>query len=158
MTEESKQKKGYRGYISSRPANGIFVPQRIQNLVIRNYAQARGLIFLLSATEYYMENCFMMLEAVMKEELSSLEGIILFSLDLMPADRMKREYFYTDILQNEASLHFALEGLKLSNAEECSAIEDIFIARVLSEQPRSLKHSEKDVFTSYNERILDRYA
>ena len=44
--------KGYRGYIFSNPINGNFIPQRVQNLVIKDYATRNKLFYKLSATEY----------------------------------------------------------------------------------------------------------
>ena len=59
---------GYRGYIASRPVRGTSTPQHVQNLVIRDYAARSGLDFKLSATEYAMDGCYLMLEAVLDEE------------------------------------------------------------------------------------------
>ena len=56
--------KGYKGYIFSRSVGGGFTPQRVQNLVIREYAKKLNKVFQLSATEYYMDDCFLMLEAI----------------------------------------------------------------------------------------------
>ena len=50
-----KQKKsGWRGYVSSREINGQLIPQRVQNLVLRTYAEKAGIRYLLSATEYHI--------------------------------------------------------------------------------------------------------
>ena len=62
---------------------GDRIPQQVQNLVIRNYADRNRLTYLLSATEYAMPNCYMMLEKVIKE-LSGLEGVICYSLFMLP--------------------------------------------------------------------------
>ena len=54
-----------KGYISSRPLNdNVAVDQSIQNMVIRNSCNKRGLTFLLSAPEYGMKNCFLILNQV----------------------------------------------------------------------------------------------
>ena len=57
----------WRGYIFSRKIGEHVVPQRVQNLVVRTCAERHGLTYLLSTTEYYMENCFMMLDAYLEE-------------------------------------------------------------------------------------------
>ena len=44
----------YRGYISSRDCLGVNYPQRIQNIVIRDYCENNNFKFLLSAAEYSM--------------------------------------------------------------------------------------------------------
>ncbi len=58
---------GHRGYIASRAVRGQVWPQHVQNLVVRDYAQRNDLHYLLSATEYAMEACYMNLEAVLEE-------------------------------------------------------------------------------------------
>ena len=56
-----------KGYISSRPLNdNVAVDQSIQNMVIRNSCKKRGFTFLLSATEYGMKNCFLILNQVFR--------------------------------------------------------------------------------------------
>ena len=59
--------KGYRGYVFSRPVDSHRVPQHIQNLVIRDYAARRKLHYLLSATEYAMPGCYLILEQVLAD-------------------------------------------------------------------------------------------
>ena len=52
------------------------VPQHIQNLTIREYAERNQLAYLLSGVEYCMENSYLMLNEI-AAELESIEGIIL---------------------------------------------------------------------------------
>src|SRR5271156_6802343 len=66
---------GYRGYIASRPVRGLAQPQHVQNLVVRDYASRTKLPYLLSATEYAMPGCYMVLESVLAE-LAHVEGVI----------------------------------------------------------------------------------
>ena len=69
------ERHGYRGYISSRPVGSHRVPQHIQNLTIREYAERNQLAYLLSGVEYCMENSYLMLNEI-AAELESIEGII----------------------------------------------------------------------------------
>ncbi|MEQ8248352.1 MAG: sporadic carbohydrate cluster protein, TIGR04323 family [Alphaproteobacteria bacterium] len=115
---------GYRGYIGSRPVRGERTPQQVQNLVIRDYAQRGGLAFKLSATEYAMPGCYMMLNAVM-EELPTLDGIILFSMFMLPSDETKRRRIYDQVLAQGRELHAALENLTLRSADDIGRFEDI---------------------------------
>ena len=48
--------KKVRGYNFSREFMGERVPQHIQNIVIRQYCQNMGLHYMLSSTEYSMNN------------------------------------------------------------------------------------------------------
>ena len=47
-----------RGYISSRTFSGNWVPQHIQNTIIRNYCNINNLHYLLSSAEYSIENSY----------------------------------------------------------------------------------------------------
>ena len=117
---------GFRGYIGSRPIRGERMPQQIQNLVIRDYAARSGLAFKLSATAYAMPGCFMMLNAVM-EELSSLDGVILFSMFMLPSDQGARYALYDQILGQSRELHAALENVSIRSAADIARFEDILL-------------------------------
>ncbi len=117
---------GFRGYIASRPIRNDRMPQQVQNLVIRDYAVRNGLAFKLSATEYAMPGCFMMLNAVM-EEPPSLDGIILFSMFMLPPDRGARGRIYAQILDQGRELHAALENVAIRSRAEIARFEDILL-------------------------------
>ena len=120
-------RQGYRGYVASRAVRGQLWPQGVQNLVIRDYAQRNGLTYLLSATEYAMPGCYMNLEAVL-DELDRIEGVLLFSLFMLPERRERRRAIYDRVFAAGASLHGALENLSLSEESDVQRIEDIFAA------------------------------
>jgi len=117
---------GFRGYIASRPIRDERMPQQVQNLVIRDYAVRNDLAFKLSATEYAMPGCFMMLNAVM-EELPSLDGVILFSMFMLPTDRAARRRIYAQILDQGRELHAALENVVFRSPAEVARFEDILL-------------------------------
>ncbi len=117
---------GFRGYIASRPIRDERMPQQIQNLVIRNYAVRNGLAFKLSATEYAMPGCFMMLNAVI-EELPTLDGVILFSMFMLPTEREGRRRIYSQILDQGRELHAALENVSVRTWSEVARFEDILL-------------------------------
>ena len=114
-----------RGYIFSRPFLGERVPQHVQNLVIRDYCNKQGLQYLLSATEYAMANSHLILQQVL-EELSNLDGIVFYSLFLLPEDKVERDRVINIILKKEKTLHFAVEGLRMNNKTEHERIENIW--------------------------------
>ncbi len=120
----SALKGGYRGYIASRPVRGERTPQQVQNLVIRDYAARSGLTFKLSATEYAMPGCYMMLNAV-ADELPSLDGVILFSMFMLPEDEARRRRFYARMLEQVRELHAALENVAIRAAADVDRFEDI---------------------------------
>jgi sporadic carbohydrate cluster protein (TIGR04323 family) len=133
-----KLNKGWRGYISSREIAGNIIPQRIQNLVIRNYAQAKEMLFLLSATEYYMDNCYMMLNRLL-EETDNLAGIIFYSINLLPLDLLKRKQIYRKILEHGCELHFALEELVIREEDDLELVEDVIVCRSLASKSNQIK-------------------
>ena len=53
---------GFRGYIFSRRIEENLIPQRVQNLVIRDFSERKNILFKLSATEYKMKNSYIVLK------------------------------------------------------------------------------------------------
>lgn len=121
MTESGH---GHRGYISSRPVLGTRVPQHIQNLVVREHARRHGLHFLLSAVEYIMPNCFMMLEQILGE-LPQVDGIICYSLFMLPTNPQRRRAILARILDSGGEFHAAVEDLVVRTHAEAEALDDI---------------------------------
>jgi len=131
----SDGRSGYRGYIASAPVRGTHYPQRVQNLVVRDYAARRGLTFKLSLTEYAMPGCYMMLENVLAE-LPHLDGCIIFSAFMLPKAKKRRLDVYARVFESGAVLHAALENLVLSNESDISIFEDILdVSSTLSMVP-----------------------
>lgn len=122
----------YKGYIASRNINNHPMPQRIQNMVIRLYAEKRGKIFSLSATEYIMDNCFMMLKALANDA-AQFEAVVLYSIYLLPHKKNERLNIYNAFLNVGTEIHFAFEELSIKSKDEIQLIEDILLAKNLSQ-------------------------
>lgn len=120
------ERQGFRGYIASRSIRGDRAAQHVQNLVIRDYAQRNGLKFNLSLVEYAMSGCYMMLESAL-EELPKVEGIILYSLYMLPQRSEYREDILRRILGSGAELHAALENISIKSWQDVEQVEDIFL-------------------------------
>jgi len=118
------ERNGYRGYIASRAVSGNTIPQRVQNMVVREFANAKGIEFKLSAVEYIMPECYMILEDVLNE-LPKLEGVIMYSLFMLPDDKKRRRVIFDHILDQGCVFHAALENLSIHTANDISRIEDI---------------------------------
>lgn len=116
---------GHRGYISPRPIRDSRTPQHVQNLVIRDYCARVGLSFRLSVVEYVMPGCYMMLRQAL-DELPRLNGIVAYTLFMLPQRRDRRQAVYAAVLEQEASLHFAVEGLTLTRTSDVADLEDIW--------------------------------
>jgi len=133
---------GVRGYIFSRPFMGERVPQHVQNLVIRDYCKKKGIQYLLSATEYAMAGSHLILQQIM-EELPQLEGIVFYSLFLLPEQKKERDRVCKVILENKKTIFFAVEGLLMSNKIEHERIETIWqVQKILPQclQKMTLPH------------------
>lgn len=124
------ERHGYRGYIGSRPYNGDRVPQHVQNLVIRDYCQRNGFTYLLSATEYAMTGCYMMLDEVMAEA-PRLQGVVLYSLFMLPRRRTRRLEVCKRILDAGTTIHGAVENMSIRDHTELDRIDNIVLLQDL---------------------------
>ena len=125
MTIKSKTEKGFRGYIFSRPFMEERVPQHVQNIVIRDYCSKKGIHYLLSVTEYAMENSVLILRQLIND-LPSIDGIVAYSIFQMPEDDTERQSIFNSILSSKKEIHFAVEGLSLYDNETYNHIENIW--------------------------------
>jgi len=116
--------KDYRGYIFSRHFFGERVPQRVQNLVLRDYCRENKLHYLLSAVEYRMNGSFLILNSLLSE-LDDIDGIVFYSLLQLPVNNAKRKEVFIKIFKSSKSIHFALEGLVVENEIDYQRIENI---------------------------------
>jgi sporadic carbohydrate cluster protein (TIGR04323 family) len=135
--------RGYRGYVGSRPVRGVAYPQRVQNLVVRDYAQRRGLAYRLSLVEHAMPGSYMILEDLL-DELPRLDGVIFFSAFMLPPDPAARRAVYDRVIAAGATLHAALENRCVSDRRTCAELEEtILVANVLGATPFGGRY-EKD--------------
>lgn len=120
----NKTIRGYRGYIGSRCYSGIDFPQNIQNFLIRSYCQKHQLHYLLSGTEYRMPGCYMILEEILSN-IYSVDGIVFFSIFMLPESAIRRKCIYETILNSGCTFHAALEDIAVQNDDDVQALEDI---------------------------------
>jgi sporadic carbohydrate cluster protein (TIGR04323 family) len=71
----------------------------------------------------------MMLNQVLAE-LPSLQGIVLYSLFMLPRDTERRRAVYHRVLDAGASLHGAVEGQSILSAADAARVEDIWLVRL----------------------------
>jgi len=117
--------KGFRGYIFSRPFMKERVPQHVQNIVIRDYCSKKGIHYLLSASEYAMNNSTLILRQLIND-LPDIDGIVAYSIFQMPEDDTERQNIFNTILSSQKQIHFAVEGLSLYDKESYKNIENIW--------------------------------
>ena len=122
--------KRLRGYVTSRPFFDNRVPQHVQNIVIRDYCKRRGFEYLLSATEYAMPACYMMLEDALNE-LGQIDGLAMYSIFLLPRRQSRRQEIYRKVLAKGGSLHGAVENFAMQTEADIKQIEDIWTVQNL---------------------------
>ena len=144
--------RGYRGYISSRSIRGQDVPHQFQNMVVREYCRRNKIQFQLSATEYAVPHCYIMLTELLNS-LGSIQGIVLYSQFLLPYDRLVRRKVYDQVIEGGCELHAALENTAIRTAVDINSFEDsIAIVNLLPEVPmaglydKSNKSEELETF------------
>ena len=116
---------GFQGYVTSRTFQGQRVPQHVQNLVIRDYCKNRGMIYLLSGTEYAIPGSTMILKQML-DSLEQLDGIVFYSMFQLPENTQDRIKIYQQVLACNKSIHFAVETLMLNEEQDCHRLEDIW--------------------------------
>ena len=122
------ERSGHRGYIGARPLNGSRTPQHVQNIVVRDYARRKNLQYLLSAVEHIMPGSYMILEDLL-DELPKLEGIICYSIFMLPPDEARRRAIYDHVLGAGCDLHAAVEEILLASKDDIRAVEDILMVQ-----------------------------
>ena len=134
--------KKVRGYIFSRKFLDERVPQHVQNIVIRDYCKNNNLQYLLSSTEYILEDNHLMMQQLMNE-LNKIDGIVAYSLFQHPKNKQKRQKIYQKILKNNKELHFAVEKLKITNKKDTSLIEQIWQIKLTLPQTPDISKIKK---------------
>ena len=131
-------RKKLQGYISSRPEQGNFTPQRVQNLVIREYCKKHNAEFILSATEYYMDNCYLMLEALIEGK-GKINGVCFYNLAQLPSNIDKLEQTVGALLKEGIEVHFALEEIQLYKTEDMTVLRDLNLVAKLRQSDETIK-------------------
>ena len=120
--------KKVRGYNFSRNFMGERAPQHVQNIIIRDYCKRNNLFYLLSSTEYVEKKSHLMLQQTL-EELNLIDGIVAYSLFLLPEDKNLRLKVYKKILGLKKEIHFSVESLKIVTPEDVEKVENIWLVR-----------------------------
>lgn len=122
------KKKIFRGYIFSRRIENSIIPQRVQNLVIKDYCERNNLFFKLSATEYKMDNCYLMLKSVLKN-IQSIDGIVFYSMFMLPNLKKDRLEIFKMIIKKKKMIRFALEEIELKDKSNIDEIENLYLIK-----------------------------
>lgn len=117
-----------RGYMFSRNFMGERAPQHIQNNIIRNYCLQNNLHYMLSAVEYAMQDCYLILNQVIKEK-NSIKGIGFYSMFQLPENDDLRINLMREILKRKKIAFFCTERLKLKNLDDMKRINTIWLLK-----------------------------
>ena len=129
-----------RGYITSRSFMGERAPQHVQNLVIRDYCKRNDLHLLLSKAEYAIKDSYLILNNILNNELTTIDGIVSYSLFQLPFENEDRKMIYKNTLDSGKIIYFAVENLSLENEEDIERLENIWLVKKVL--PYSLKSLE----------------
>ena len=123
----------FRGYISSRDlTDGSFVDQSIQNLIIRKSCEQRNFQYMLSATEYGMKNCFLMLNQVILElKKNKFDGVAFYSIDQLPNNTNLRKKIYEVVIKNKKKILISQENILLSTNKDIRKFENLLKIKLL---------------------------
>lgn len=116
--------KKMRGYIYSREFMGDRVPQHIQNIVVRNYCNIHQFSYMLSSTEYAMQDCCLMLMQLV-ENMKNIDGVVAYSLFQLPQGTNDRNEVYKAILSQNKEMHFAVEGMHIFDQVSMARVETL---------------------------------
>jgi sporadic carbohydrate cluster protein (TIGR04323 family) len=101
---------------------GERVPQHVQNIVLRNFAELIQAKLLLAATEYAMEKSHLILDALLSSNERS-DGIVMYSLFQLPSNKERRLSIYQTLLARNKSLYFAVENMSILMATDIDIVE-----------------------------------
>ena len=122
---QKSNKNWYMGYISSREIDGSIIPQKVQNLVIRDYAQRFNINLILSATEYKMKSSFLIFDSLITKKTNKYKGVIIYSLFMLKS-YTKLNDILRNIKKNNIRLICALEEIEIKNSSDLKSLKKIF--------------------------------
>ena len=132
----------FKGYVSSRKLlDQTLVQQSVQNLVIREACKKRGFNYQLSATEYGMENCFLILNQITNDlNKGKFSGIAFYSIEQLPKEQKSREKIYKVAIKHKKKLLFSLEDILVENQKDVKTFENLYkIKSLLKFCPNNFK-------------------
>ncbi len=118
------------GYISSREIDGNIIPQKVQNLVIRDYAERYNMNLLLSSTEYKMKNSFLIFNSLISEKTNKYKAVIIYSL-FMLKNFPKLKNILINLKKNKIRLFCALEEIEIKDNSDISSLKKVFFINKL---------------------------
>ena len=101
--------KKFRGYISSRKINGNFIPQKLQNLALRDFANSNNIDFQLSGTEWIIKKSYLMIRSIVSNS-SKIDGLLFFSVMQISENIKFFEKIMIELIMKKKIIIFVLEN------------------------------------------------
>jgi len=124
------KKKWVIGYIFSRKINNNYIPQKVQNLVIRDYCFRNNFNLILSATEYKSQNSFLMLDSLCNKK-KKYNGVVFYSLSML-VEMTKYWNLLEKFLKKEIYVYFALEEIVICKKKDIEDLKKVFFIKNLN--------------------------
>ncbi|HXF54896.1 MAG TPA: LIC12192 family sporadic carbohydrate cluster protein [Hyphomicrobiaceae bacterium] len=129
---------GYRGYVTSRPFGGYSIPVPVQSLVLRDYCQRKGLLYVLPVNENAFHHSYLVLEG-MVQDLRDFQGVVMCSMSMLPRRAQRRGAILKSILAQSCSLHLVLEGLVVARPQDIAVLEELIeLAQIAARAPTQM--------------------
>ena len=130
-----------QGYVTHQSFKGLRIPANVQNLVMRDYARSRDKTFRLSRGEYFFDGCYVQLFAMLRD-LEQMDGIILCSLFMLPANADRRREVFDMLLAAGGEMHCVFESLVIRDETGVAELEELFLLNdALDKAPREIDRS-----------------
>lgn len=121
-----ENRAGFRGYVSSREFGGLRVPVPLQSLTLRDYCARKNYLYKLHVNENIFPHSYLVLDGLF-QNLDGLEGLLIFSLFMMPERAERRARLYELAFRQQAEIHFVLEGVIVREPADVAAVEEILL-------------------------------
>jgi sporadic carbohydrate cluster protein (TIGR04323 family) len=134
----ASNRKGYRGYVTSRPFGQYNIPVPLQSLALRDYCQRNNMLYVLPVNENIFPHSYMVLEGMI-QDLTDHEGIVMCSMHMLPQRAERRRQIYEHILRQGCSLHIVLEGMVISGPQDVERLEELLqLNQIAARLPKDL--------------------
>ncbi len=117
--------RSYKGYIASRDCFGTYFPQRVQNIVIRDFCNKKKIKYELSAAEYSMKNSYLVLSEII-QDMKRIDGIVAFSIFQLPSNNKERINILKKIINKKKNIIFVLERFTVKSNKDIIKLNDIW--------------------------------
>jgi sporadic carbohydrate cluster protein (TIGR04323 family) len=136
MSHSAVQRAGLRGYVTNRRFKQFLIPVPLQSLALRDYCARKGKIYVLPVNENSFPHSYMVLEGIV-EDLESFEGIIMYSMHMLPERTERRKAIYQRVLDQGCCLHFVLEDAVIAAPGDIASLEDLLVfSQIASAAPK----------------------